>query len=189
MSADECIPGETCAYVLLAPEGAVELKFDLARQAVAEFLGSALLVGTIVGSGIMGDELSDDDGVALLGNTIATLGILFVLITIFGKVSGAHFNPLVSLAFCLRHEMDVFSCVAFTVVQCLGSILGCVAAHAMFETKAAEFTGKDRDTDALVFGEVVATFGLLLTIFGRFEPVAYLDPSHEKNQMLPCWKR
>jgi glycerol uptake facilitator-like aquaporin len=131
-----------------------------------EFLGTALLVATIVGSGIMADELSADDGVSLLGNTVATLGMLFVLITIFGKVSGAHFNPVVSLAFCLRREMEILSCLAFTVAQCLGAIAGCVAANGMFDQSAAAFDGKDRHKISMIFAESVATFGLLLTIFG-----------------------
>jgi glycerol uptake facilitator-like aquaporin len=115
----------------------------------------------------MGDNLSTDDGVALLGNALATMGILFVLITVFGKVSGAHFNPLVSLSFCLRREMDVLPCIVFVVVQTAGCIVGTVAAHAMFQNHTgAAFDGKSRESGGEVFGEVVATFGLLLTIHG-----------------------
>ena len=90
-----CVPGQNCVYVCLAPDEQQEPIFSLARQLVAEAVGSALLVATIVGSGLQAVQLSTDDGVALLGNTVATLGILYVLITVFGKVSGAHFNPLV----------------------------------------------------------------------------------------------
>merc|ERR1712023_421987 len=79
--------------------------YDLPRQCVAEFVGTSMLVCVIVGSGIMGDNLSTDDGVALLGNTLATWGILFVLITVFGPVSGAHFNPVVSTCFALKGEL------------------------------------------------------------------------------------
>lgn len=117
-----CVPGQNCVYVCLAPDEQQEPIFSLARQLVAEAVGSALLVATIVGSGLQAVQLSTDDGVALLGNTVATLGILYVLITVFGKVSGAHFNPLVSLAFCLRREMEPSVCAGFVVVQCLAGL-------------------------------------------------------------------
>ena len=108
----------------------------------------------------MGDRMSGDDGVSLLGNPLATLGILYVLITAFGKVSGAHFNPVVSASFWLRGEMASRPCAFFCLAQCSGAVLGCVAANGMFEEPAASFGGTDRSTAAMVLGEAVATFGL-----------------------------
>eukprot|EP00037_Helgoeca_nana_P008693 m.77207 g.77207 ORF g.77207 m.77207 type:complete len:331 (-) comp19095_c0_seq2:154-1146(-) len=141
-------------------------KVDLSRQLTAEFVGTAWLVATVVGSGIGGDRVSSDDGVALLGNTLATLGCLYVLITIFVKISGAHFNPAVSLAFCLRREMKPRLTACYVVAQFAGAFVGTLVAHLMWELPAVSWDGKTRDTAGEVAGEAVATFGLLLTIFG-----------------------
>eukprot|EP00939_MAST-03C_sp_MAST-3C-sp1_P003533 g3533.t1 len=142
--------------------------FDISRRIVAEFVGTGLLVSTIIGSGIMGDALSSDDGVALLGNTLATWGILFVLITVFGPVSGAHFNPVVTACFYCRRDPgmgSVLEVLGYVVAQFSGGILGALVAHGMFET-GGYFDGKDRDTTGELFSEAVATFGLLVVIFG-----------------------
>lgn len=152
---------------------------DVTRKIVAEFTGSMLLVATIIGSGIMAENLSPgNDGVALLGNTLATLGILFVLITVFGPVSGAHFNPVVSTAFWMKkddtHVTSVARLFSYFGAQFVGCILGCIVAHGMFEAdgfngesrNVVDFGGKDRTSAGEFFSEIVATVGLLITIMG-----------------------
>ena len=100
---------------------------------MAEALGTALLVATVIGSGILADRLSTDDGVALLGNTLATAAMLAVLITALGPVSGAHFNPAVTLVFVLRREVGLGAGLLYTVAQGVGALAGVAAAHAQFE--------------------------------------------------------
>jgi len=107
--------------------------FDPARRLTAEFLGTAFLLATVVGSGIMGDMLSPDDGVALLANMAATGAILAILILIFGPISGAHFNPAVTIAFALRREIGVGLAIAYIAVQVAGAMAGTITAHFMFE--------------------------------------------------------
>ena len=148
-------------------------RFGTGARLVAELLGTAWLLATVVGSGIMAERLSaGNDALALLGNTIATGASLFVLITIFGPVSGAHFNPAVSLAFALRRELGLTLAAVYVLVQFVGAILGVYAAHAMFAEPVFQISAKLRDGPAQGFSEFVATFGLLLTIFGslRFRP-------------------
>ena len=108
------------------------MQFDLTRKIVSEALGTMLLVATVVGSGIMADNLTDDVALALLGNTLATGAILVVLITIFGPVSGAHFNPAVSLVFTLSREMTLRECALYVAAQVIGGVAGTLAAHLMF---------------------------------------------------------
>ncbi len=146
----------------------------LARQLTAEALGTALLVGTVVGSGIMADSLSDDTAVSLLGNTIPTGAILFVLITIFGPVSGAHFNPAVTMVFALRRDIAVRVACSYVVVQILGGIVGSLIAHAMFELPVIQFSNTVRTGNAQWLAEIVATFGLIAAIFGglKYRPSA-----------------
>jgi len=139
---------------------------SLGRQVACEFFGTMFLVATIIGSGMMGDNLSPDDGVALLGNTLATWGILYVLITALGPISGAHFNPVVSACCFLKREMGFPKLVVFSVFQVGGGVVGAYVAHAMFMKRNGEFDGKDRDSDGEFFAEFVATVGLLSTIFG-----------------------
>jgi len=136
------------------------------RQLFAEWLGTMFLVATIVGSGYHGDILSPDDGVALLGNTLATWGILYVLIATLGPVSGAHFNPVVSCCFWLKRELETRKFLCFVVVQVAGAICGSYVAHGMFQKRNMPFDGKDRDTYGEFFSEALTTLGLLLTIFG-----------------------
>ena len=147
--------------------------FSTSRRLFAEALGTALLLAIVVGSGIMGDTLSGGNtAIALLGNTLATGAGLVVLITLFGPISGAHFNPVVTLAFAARREVGAWLAVGYIVAQILGAVLGVFAAHAMFGQAIVQVSTKLRDGPSLAFSEAVATFGLMATIFGciRFKP-------------------
>lgn len=139
---------------------------DLSRRLTAEALGTAMLVATVVGSGIMADRLSDDVAVSLLGNTIPTGAILFVLITILAPISGAHFNPVVTLVFAWRKELETSSILPYMLAQILGGIAGTLIAHAMFELPIFQISETVRKGSAQWMAEAVATFGLLLTILG-----------------------
>ncbi|MGL3607048.1 aquaporin [Rhizobium sp. G187] len=139
---------------------------DLSRRLTAEALGTAILVATVVGSGIMADRLSDDVAVSLLGNTIPTGAILFVLITILGPISGAHFNPVVTIVFAARREMTPGAALSYLIAQILGGIAGTLIAHAMFELPLVQISETVRTGSAQWTAEAVATFGLLLTILG-----------------------
>lgn len=137
------------------------------RALLAEFSGTLLLVCTVVGSGIMAVNLADgNDAIALLGNTIATGAILYVLISIFGPVSGAHFNPAVSLVFALRGELSLSLLAAYIAVQATGGICGTILAQAMFELPLLDPSQNVRGGVGQWLGEGVATFGLLVTILG-----------------------
>jgi len=138
----------------------------VSRKLSAEFLGTLLLLAVVVGSGVMGDALSPDDGVALLGNTIATGAALVVLILVFGPVSGAHFNPVVTLAFLMRREIGVGLAVAYVGVQLLGALAGVWTAHLMFDLEIAQVSVKARDGLGKWTGEFVATAALILAILG-----------------------
>ena len=139
----------------------------MGRKLAAEALGTLLLVCTVVGSGIMAVNLAGgNDAVALLGNTIATGAILYVLITIFGPVSGAHFNPAVSLVFRLRGELENRDFLAYVGAQLFGGLLGTVLAHAMFELALLTPSGNIRTGHGQFLAETVATFGLVMTILG-----------------------
>ena len=135
-------------------------------QLLAEFLGTGALVCTVVGSGIMAENLAGGNiAVALLGNTIPTGAILFVLITMLGPISGAHFNPAVTLAFTIRKELAVPKAVQFVAVQIAGGILGCLLANYMFELDVFQISEKVRTGPSQWVSEITATVGLLLTIF------------------------
>ena len=137
------------------------------QKLLAEGLGTGLLLATVIGSGIMGETLAGGNtAIALLGNTIPTGAILVVLITIFGPISGAHFNPAVTLAFWLRREIAAQEAVGYVAVQVIGGILGVWAAHLMFDLEMLQVSAKLRAGPAQGFSEVVATFGLVLVIFG-----------------------
>jgi glycerol uptake facilitator-like aquaporin len=139
----------------------------LSRRLAAEGLGTALLLATVVGSGIMAERLAGGNlAIALIGNTIPTGAILVVLILIFGPVSGAHFNPAVSLAFALRGELSWQIAGVYAATQIVGGILGVLAAHLMFELPVWQFSTTVRDGPGQWFSEAVATFGLVLTILG-----------------------
>ena len=149
--------------------------FGLAHRLVAEGLGTALLLAIVIGSGIMGDRLAGGNiAIALLGNTIATGAGLVVLITIFGPLSGAHFNPVVSLLFAARRELPWSYAGAYIAVQVIGAILGAWLAHAMFAEPILQVSHKLRDGWPQGLSEAVATFGLVATILGslRFRPDA-----------------
>jgi glycerol uptake facilitator-like aquaporin len=149
--------------------------FDMPRRLAAELLGTALLLAIVIGSGIMGDRLAGgNDAIALLGNTIATGAGLVVLITIFGPLSGAHFNPAVTLVFALRREISWGQAAAYVTVQLVGAVLGVWAAHLMFAEPVIQISAKLRDGPAQAFSEFIATFGLIAAILGaiRFRPAA-----------------
>ncbi len=144
---------------------------DLPRRLIAESLGTAILVATVVGSGIMAETLTTDMALALLANTIATGAILVVLISCLGPISGAHFNPAVSLVFTLRRELPVRDAILYALVQVAGGIVGAVVAHAMFGLPWLQSSTHVRTSGAQWFSEGVAAFGLVAIILAgiRFE--------------------
>jgi len=147
--------------------------FSLSRRLAAEALGSGLLLAVVVGSGIMGQRLAGGNvALALLGNTLATGAALVVLVTVFGPVSGAHFNPAVTLVAALRRDLPWRAALAYPPAQLAGAILGVWCAHAMFGEAIWQVSTKPRLGVAQAFAEFVATFGLLATILGtvRFRP-------------------
>jgi glycerol uptake facilitator-like aquaporin len=145
--------------------------YDFSRRLAAEALGTALLVATVVGSGIMAETLTRDTALALLGNTLPTGAILVVLITVLGPISGAHFNPVVSLVFALKRELSAADALLYAVVQIVGGIAGTAAAHLMFALPILDASLKVRTGGAQWFAEAVAAFGLIATILGgiRFQ--------------------
>lgn len=137
----------------------------LARRAAAEFVGTALLLACVVGSGIMGVKLAQgNDAIALLANAGATAGALYILIVCFGPISGAHFNPVVSLVMHLRAELSPRDFLAYTLVQSMGAVAGVLLAHGMFDLPLLQVGIHARTGAAQWLSEVVASFGLLLTI-------------------------
>jgi len=154
------------------------MQFDLPRQLAAECLGTLLLVCTVVGSGIMAEQLSGGNtAIALLGNTLPTGAILVVLITVFGPISGAHFNPAVTLVFYLQKQLKTSAALLYCLAQIAGAVLGTLVAHLMFGWTLFEFGSAPRTGAEQWFSEGVATFGLLATILGcvkfRVDAVAY----------------
>src|ERR1700737_1894251 len=149
--------------------------FDLPRRLVAEALGTGLLVATVVGSGVMAESLTKDVALALLGNTLPTGAILVVLITIFGPISGAHFNPAVSLVFAVKRELSPRDALSYVAAQIAGGIAGTIMAHAMFALSLLDASLKARTGGAQWFAEGVAAFGLVATILAglRFERPAF----------------
>ena len=136
----------------------------------AEFIGTAFLLATVVGSGIMAENLANGNtAIALLGNTIPTGAILFVLISLLGPISGAHFNPAVSLVFVLRNDLGRRDGVGYVLMQVVGAITGTFAAHMMFEMDILQTAQTDRTGSAQWFSEWVATFGLVLVILGMIK--------------------
>lgn len=142
----------------------------MTRKLLAEAIGSFFLFACVVGSGVMAEALSDgNDAVALLGNTLATGAILAVLIAMLGPISGAHFNPAVTLAFRLRGEIENWPAVTFVLVQIGAGILGVWAAHLMFDLPVMQYSIKPRTGSGQWLGEMIATFGLVLTILGTIK--------------------
>jgi glycerol uptake facilitator-like aquaporin len=148
--------------------------YDLSRRLVAEALGTALLVATVVGSGIMAETLTKDVALALLGNTLPTGAILVVLISILGPISGAHFNPAVTLVFALKRELPAQHALLYIVSQVVGGIAGTMMAHGMFALPLLDASLKVRTGSAQWFAEGVAAFGLIATILAgiRFQRAA-----------------
>lgn len=149
-------------------------RFQFSQRLTAEALGTGLLVATVVGSGIMAETLSKDVAVQLLGNTLPTGAILVVLITILGPVSGAHFNPAVSMMFAAKGSLPRTELPGYLAAQVIGGILGTVAAHLMFALPVIQFSEKVRSGGAQWLAEGVATFGLVGVILGglRFNAAA-----------------
>lgn len=141
------------------------MTFNLSRRLAAEFIGTAFLLATVVGSGIMGENLAGGNAaIALLGNTIATGAILVVLILVFGPISGAHFNPAVTLSFLLRREIGARMALAYVAVQIAAGICGTMAAHIMFAEPVLMISTNARTGVGQWFAEFIATFGLIATI-------------------------
>ncbi len=154
------------------------LAVPFSRKLTAEFIGTLLLLTTVVGSGIMGDQLADgNDAIALLANSIATGAILVVLILMFGPLSGGHFNPAVTLAFLLKGDIAIKDAVLYWLVQIVGGILGVWLAHGMFGQALLQTSHNARTGSGQWLAEIVATFGLVATIIcvlrWRQEAVAY----------------
>ena len=136
------------------------------RKLAAEFAGTAVLLATVVGSGIMAEKLAGGNiAIALLGNTIPTGAILVVLITALGPISGAHFNPAVTLAFLMRRDITIGAASQYVIVQCIGGVVGMLLAHGMFELDVFQLSTHVRTGPAQWLSETVATFGLVSTIF------------------------
>jgi len=141
--------------------------YTFPQRLTAEFIGTAFLLATVVGSGIMAEQLSGGNvAIALLGNTIPTGAILVVLIMMFGPVSGAHFNPAVTFVFALRKEITGSEALAYVAVQVLGGIIGVWIAHIMFGLDIQQLSQKSRTGISQWIAEIVATFGLIVTILG-----------------------
>ena len=139
---------------------------DLSSRLTAEFVGTFFLLLAVVGSGIMAESLSTDVGLQLLENSFATAGALTCLILTFGRVSGAHFNPVVTLWARLDGDIDNRTALSYVAVQIPGAILGAMAANIIFELNAVHWSTKQRSDPALWLSEVLATFGLLMVIIG-----------------------
>lgn len=149
------------------------MQFDLSRRLAAEALGTFFLVMAVVGSGIMAEKLAGGNGaIALLCNTLPTGAVLFVIITIFVSVSGAHFNPAVTLVMMVKGMIGRRAGLAYMAVQIAGGCLGAIAAHLMFDLSPIQFSATARTGAGQWIGEFIATFGLIATILGcvRFNP-------------------
>ena len=151
----------------------------LVGKAVAEFAGTALLVSVVVGSGIMGTNLSDDLGVALIINAFSTIFALALLILLLGPISGAHLNPAVSLVQLFSRQQPIVETLTYIGAQIAGAISGAILANAMFDLPAIQFSAHDRVSSGMLIGEVIATAGLVALIGilsrreqGKFIPVA-----------------
>jgi glycerol uptake facilitator-like aquaporin len=153
---------------------------DTARKLFAEVLGTAILLAVVVGSGIMADRLSGGNvAIALLANTFATVGGLYIIIEVFGPVSGAHFNPAVSLVMATRGAMPGSLVAPYVVAQLTGAMIGAWLAHAMFDISILQFSTKIRGGTGQWIGEIVATAGLLLVILRA--------PANRIAAMVACY--
>lgn len=141
------------------------VRSKLTQALSAEALGTGFLLATVIGSGVMADRLSGGNAaLALLGNTLPTGAILIVLITMLGPISGAHFNPAVTLVFALKRALPLSAAAGYVLAQIAGGLVGVLAAHAMFDLPLLQMSAKIRAGSALAFSEWVAAFGLMLTI-------------------------
>jgi glycerol uptake facilitator-like aquaporin len=136
------------------------------RKLAAEALGTSMLVAAVIGSGIMADRLTGDGALTLLANTIATGAALFMLISVLVRVSGAHFNPVVTIVLALRGELGVALALGYVLVQCIGGYLGTLTAHAMFDLPLWQTGQTVRTGTGQWLAELVASFGLVLAILG-----------------------
>ena len=135
------------------------------KKYIAEFLGTFFLVATVIGSGIMGDDLSaGNEAVALLGNTIATGAILFVIIKSFEDLSGAHFNPIVSIIFYFLKEINLKDLIFYLAIQFVAGLLAVLSIHFIFEQSLLQIASKPRTGMSMFFSEIIASVGLILTI-------------------------
>jgi len=142
-------------------------EWAMTKRLIAEALGTFFLLATVVGSGIMAENLAGGNtAIALLGNTIATGAILVVLILVFSPISGAHFNPAVTLAFFIRREISVIDSILYIVVQIAAGIAGALVAHIMFELDLVQVSSTTRTGVGQWVAESIATFGLVMTILG-----------------------
>lgn len=141
------------------------MTFSLRQKILAEFIGTYFLVLTVVGSGIMGELMSNDLGIILLGNTIATGAILYVIISMFINISGAYFNPAVVLSDIIQKNIPVNYGIIFIIIQIIAAIFGCLTANWYFEYPIIEWSLNERVGVFKFFSEIIATVGLLLTIF------------------------
>lgn len=140
---------------------------SLRQRLLAEFVGTAFLLATVVGSGVMAEQLSDNlIGLALLANAVATGAILYVLISILGPISGAHFNPAVSFGFWLNRSISTVDTLRYVAAQLGGAVLGVIVAHLMFAMPIVQLSTHIRQSPSLWFSEIIATFGLMLIIIG-----------------------
>ena len=153
------------------------------RKVGAEFLGSAVLVMTVIGSGEMAQNLSTDTAVQLLINSLATAAILYLLITLLGDISGAHFNPLVTLITLYKREISISQTLQFLFAQFLGALAGAGLANLLFDLPLFTASTKIRSGDHLLLSEIIATAGLIFTIF------IAIDQSRQKKipVLVACW--
>ena len=140
------------------------MKNIISTKVLAEFIGTFFLVLTVVGSGIMGENLSDNLALTLLGNSLATGAILFVIITMFINISGAYFNPVVIISDYINGKIALNLSAIFILAQIIGGILGCLLANIYFEKEIFEWSTNERYSFSTFLSEIVATFGLILTI-------------------------
>lgn len=152
------------------------MESQTAQKLTAEALGTGLLVATVVGSGIMAERLTQDVALQLLANTLPTGAILIVLITVLGPLSGAHFNPAVTLSFLIRREIPAGLAAAFILVQCAGALLGTWGAHLMFDEVLLQTSTTVRTGPAQWFSEAVAAFGLVFIILGGLRVAPHAIP-------------
>lgn len=153
------------------------------RKAFAEFLGTGTLVATVIGSGAMAANLTQDVGVQLLINTVATVFILYIIITIFGPVSGAHFNPLISAIELLRKKLDATAFSAYLVAQITGGAFGALLANAMFELPLVNISEKTRSGEHLFLGEIIATSGLIFIVY----QATHLGLNRKLPRLIAAW--